>query len=126
MANTVVSLVSIALLCVTIAQGRPNFEATPSSVNDHGFQIDGICQTAVVTQGYKCEEHQVHTYYYIFSHHVESTCLCLSSHFTDELLGGIRFRQTMATSSVCRGCQRGAPVRKPTSHRCFYNMVSSV
>ncbi|KAL9319517.1 hypothetical protein ACSQ67_011356 [Phaseolus vulgaris] len=61
MANTVVSLVSIALLCVTIAQGRPNFEATPSSVNDHGFQIDGICQTAVVTQGYKCEEHQVQT-----------------------------------------------------------------
>ncbi|KAK7327224.1 hypothetical protein VNO80_31589 [Phaseolus coccineus] len=61
MANTVVSLVSIALLCITTAQGRTNFEATPSSVNDHDFQIDGICQTAVVTQGYQCEEHEVQT-----------------------------------------------------------------
>ena len=67
MANTVVSLVSIALLCITTVQGRTNFHGTPSSVTDHDFHIDGICQTAVETKGYQCEEHKVHIAIYIYS-----------------------------------------------------------
>lgn len=66
MANVAVCLVSIALLCITTAQGRTNFRATPSSVIDHQFNTDGICQTAVDTKGYQCEEHTVYiTIYFL-------------------------------------------------------------
>ncbi|TKY47924.1 Triacylglycerol lipase 2 [Spatholobus suberectus] len=63
MANTVVRLLSIVLLCITTAQGRKNFHpnsewSTSSSVINH---VDGICQTMVETQGYTCEEHMVTT-----------------------------------------------------------------
>lgn len=67
MANTVVSLVSIALLCLTTAQGSTNFHGISSSVTDHDFHIDGICETAVETKGYQCEEHKVHIAIYILS-----------------------------------------------------------
>ncbi|CAI8613338.1 unnamed protein product [Vicia faba] len=63
MAITVqVSLISILLLCITIAQGRETlhtsnqFSASSLVNND-----DGICKTMVETQGYTCEEHKVTT-----------------------------------------------------------------
>ncbi|KAG2394325.1 Triacylglycerol lipase [Vigna angularis] len=49
MANSVVSLVSIALLFLTTTQGKTNFHGIPSSVTDHDFHVDGICETAVET-----------------------------------------------------------------------------
>ncbi|CAJ1948757.1 unnamed protein product [Sphenostylis stenocarpa] len=61
MANTVMSLFSVVFLCITAAQGRKVFQAIPSSVINHDFHVDGICQTAVGTRGYPCEEHTVET-----------------------------------------------------------------
>ncbi|KAL5058694.1 hypothetical protein RYX36_030298 [Vicia faba] len=62
MAITVqVSLISILLLCITIAQGRETlhtsnqFSASSLVNND-----DGICKTMVETQGYTCEEHKAY------------------------------------------------------------------
>jgi len=49
--SSVVSLFSIVLLCITIANG---FSASSLVNND-----DGICKSMVETQGYKCEEHKV-------------------------------------------------------------------
>lgn len=63
MFNTAVSLFSIVLLCITAAQGRKTLHLNNEwltsfpDIND----IDGICKTLVETQGYSCEEHQVHT-----------------------------------------------------------------
>jgi lysosomal acid lipase/cholesteryl ester hydrolase len=59
MASRVISLLSILLLCITIAQGRKTLytsnDFSASSLNTN----DGICKTMVETQGYTCEEHKV-------------------------------------------------------------------
>ncbi|KAK2415434.1 triacylglycerol lipase [Trifolium repens] len=61
MASRVISLLSILLLCITIAQGRKTLytsnDFSASSLNTN----DGICKTMVETQGYTCEEHKVTT-----------------------------------------------------------------
>ncbi|KAK7306664.1 hypothetical protein VNO77_44616 [Canavalia gladiata] len=61
MTNTIVGLFLIALLCITVAQGRktlhPNNDWPTSSVVIN----DGVCKTMVETQGYTCEEHEVIT-----------------------------------------------------------------
>ncbi|XP_014621646.1 triacylglycerol lipase 2 [Glycine max] len=63
MANTVVSLFSIVLLCITAAQGRKRLHLNNERLTSYPVinDIDGICKTMVETQGYTCEEHQVTT-----------------------------------------------------------------
>jgi lysosomal acid lipase/cholesteryl ester hydrolase len=57
--SRVISLLSILLFCITIAQGRKTLytsnDFSASSLNTN----DGICKTMVETQGYTCEEHKV-------------------------------------------------------------------
>ncbi|WJX28746.1 hypothetical protein P8452_17428 [Trifolium repens] len=61
MASTIVSLISILLFCITVAQGRKalytinEFSASSPVIND------GICKNIVEIQGYTCEEHKVTT-----------------------------------------------------------------
>ncbi|KAK7393830.1 hypothetical protein VNO78_22394 [Psophocarpus tetragonolobus] len=63
MACTVVSLLSIFLLCITAAQGRKTRHLNNEWLTSYPVlnDIDGICKTMVETQGYTCEEHQVTT-----------------------------------------------------------------
>ncbi|TKY49409.1 Triacylglycerol lipase 2 [Spatholobus suberectus] len=63
MANTVVSLFSIVLLCITAAQGRKTLHLNNEWLTSYPVinDIDGICKTMVETQGYTCEEHKVTT-----------------------------------------------------------------
>ncbi|CAJ1958137.1 unnamed protein product [Sphenostylis stenocarpa] len=63
MANSVVNLLSIVLLCITAAQGRKTLHISHKWLTSYPVinGIDGICKTMVETQGYTCEEHQVTT-----------------------------------------------------------------
>ncbi|WJX82732.1 hypothetical protein P8452_65454 [Trifolium repens] len=55
-----ISLISIILLCITIAQRRKTV-TTSSEFSAFSTNIDGICKIMVETQGYICEEHTVTT-----------------------------------------------------------------
>jgi len=70
MANTVVSLFSIVLLCITAAQGRKRLHLNNERLTSYPVinDIDGICKTMVETQGYTCEEHQVHILLSCYNH----------------------------------------------------------
>jgi len=66
MANTVVSLFSLFLLCMAAAaaaKGRKTLSLDHQWLTSYPViddDVDGICKTMVETQGYKCEEHKVH------------------------------------------------------------------
>ncbi|XP_057431460.1 triacylglycerol lipase 2-like isoform X1 [Lotus japonicus] len=60
MANIVLVLFSIVLLCITAAQGRKTLH-TYNEIPASSVSNDGICKTMVETQGYNCEEHTVTT-----------------------------------------------------------------
>jgi lysosomal acid lipase/cholesteryl ester hydrolase len=59
MASTIVSLISILLLCITIAQGRKALYTTNEFSASSPIINDGICKNIVEIQGYTCEEHKV-------------------------------------------------------------------
>ncbi|KAK2450124.1 triacylglycerol lipase [Trifolium repens] len=61
MASTIVSLISILLLCITIAQGRKALCTTNEFSASSPIINDGICKNIVEIQGYTCEEHKVTT-----------------------------------------------------------------
>jgi hypothetical protein len=56
--RVMISLISIILLCITIAQGRKTVN-TSSEFSAFSTNIDGICKIMVETQGYICEKHTV-------------------------------------------------------------------
>ncbi|KAI4308410.1 hypothetical protein L6164_031489 [Bauhinia variegata] len=55
MANTIITFLSVFVLCISAAEGRKTLNAINGEVDD------GICKSIVETQGYKCEEHKVTT-----------------------------------------------------------------
>ncbi|CAJ2668468.1 unnamed protein product [Trifolium pratense] len=61
MASTIVSLISILLICIAIAQGKNTLYTTKEFSVSSSVNNDGICKTIVETQGYICEEHTVTT-----------------------------------------------------------------
>ncbi|KAK7306901.1 hypothetical protein VNO77_44862 [Canavalia gladiata] len=61
MANTIVSLISLVLFCITATQGRKTLQANNEGQTLSPFNSDGMCKTMVETQGYACEEHKVTT-----------------------------------------------------------------
>ncbi|KAK7306667.1 hypothetical protein VNO77_44619 [Canavalia gladiata] len=61
MANTIVGLFLMALLCITVAQGRKTLHPNNEWPTSSKIINDGICKTYVETQGYTCEEHEVTT-----------------------------------------------------------------
>lgn len=66
MANVVVSLFSLVLLCMAAgAQGRKTLRLGHQWLTSYPViddDVDGICKTMVETQGYTCEEHKVRTH----------------------------------------------------------------
>lgn len=81
MANTVLSLFSIVLLWMITAEGRKTLHLNNEWLTFSPFinDIDGVCKTMVETQGYTCEEHEVHITKYL----VASTCHWFWSHFRE-------------------------------------------
>lgn len=62
MASTIlVSLISIVLFCITVAQGRKTLHTTNEISASSLVTNDDICKSMVETQGYTCEEHKVTT-----------------------------------------------------------------
>ncbi|GAU23919.1 hypothetical protein TSUD_181080 [Trifolium subterraneum] len=59
--SRVISLLSILLLYITIAQGRKTLYTSNDFSASSLDPNDGICKTMVETQGYICEEHKVTT-----------------------------------------------------------------
>lgn len=63
MASTIlVSLISIVLFCITVAQGRKTLHTTNVISASSLVTNDDICKSMVETQGYTCEEHKVNKY----------------------------------------------------------------
>ncbi|CAJ1965288.1 unnamed protein product [Sphenostylis stenocarpa] len=64
MANTVFTLFSLVLICITATQGRKTLHLNHELLTSNpvfGDDVHGICKTMVETLGYTCEEHKVTT-----------------------------------------------------------------
>lgn len=61
MDSTIVSLISILVLCITTSQGRNTLKTAHEFSTSSLVTNNGICKTMVETQGYTCEEHKVTT-----------------------------------------------------------------
>jgi hypothetical protein len=72
MASIVVSLISILLFFITVAQERKTLYTTKEFLASSPIINDGICKTMVETQGYTCEEHKVN----IINMHVRLYTMC--------------------------------------------------
>jgi len=59
MTNTIVSLISILVLCITTSTGRKTLNTTRELSTSSLITNNGICKTMVETQGYTCEEHKI-------------------------------------------------------------------
>jgi lysosomal acid lipase/cholesteryl ester hydrolase len=68
MVTILVSLISILLFSITIAQGRKALYTTNEFSASSPIINDSICKNIVEIQGYTCEEHKVNITIYTMLH----------------------------------------------------------